>query len=1313
MSFVHLHVHSEYSLLDGLSRIPKLVERTKDLGMPALALTDHGVLFGAIKFYNEAKNAGIKPIIGMEAYLSARGMQDRDPQLDSRAYHLLLLAENDTGYKNLLKIATASQLDGFYYRPRIDHEFLQAHHQGLITTTGCISGEVPRAILAGQENKALKLLDWYYEVFGSDRFFIELQEHDIPELKEVNSKLFELAARYHGRFVATNDVHYVDPEEAVLQDILLCVQTGSVRADPNRMRMTDNSFYLRSPQEMQAIFGEVPGAIENTNLIAERCEVDLEFKGYHLPHFEVPQGETPESYLRLLCEKGLSNRYDSRSSDPVVRQRLDYELTVIHQMGFDTYFLIVWDLCRYAKEQGIWYNARGSAAGSIVAYSLGITLVDPIEHGLIFERFLNPGRVSMPDIDLDFQDDLRQEMLEYTANKYGRDKVAQIITFGTLGARAAIRDVGRVLDIPLPEVDRVAKVIPNIPGKPVSIPEALETVTLFREIYETTPYLREMIDTAAKLEGVARNAGTHAAGVIITPDPIVEYVPLHRPTKGSLEDSPVGAITQFEMQILDDLGLLKVDFLGLSTLSVMARACEMIRQRHGVELNIDNIPLDDPETFDLLGRGDVLGVFQVEGAGMRRNLMEMKPTSLPHVIAMVALYRPGPMDFIPQYIKRMHAEEGVTYRHPLQEPILKETYGITVYQEQIMYTAMNLAGYTASEADDLRKSVAKKKADALQDHRVTFVEGAIKNSISEQIANLIFDDWEAFARYGFPKGHAADYAVICVQTAYLKTHYPIEYMTALLSVFKHDTDKVALYIADCRRMGIDVLPPDINTCGMDFTIEERQNEPPAICFGLAAIKNVGESAVEILLGGREKHGPYENLQQFLRLVDLRQVGKRALECLIRVGAFDRYAQRSALLDSIDRIVNISTAYFRAKEVGQLSLFGSNTGVLDKLDLPPAAVEVSRRQQLDWERELLGVYVSDHPLNPYIEDLTRVVTHFSAELSETNQAQEVTVAGEICQVRPYQTRNGKAMGFVTLEDLQGTIELVIFSRVWNQVVDWLETGIIVKVKGKVDRERGDPKILVDEITQELSTPGSAAEARPQIRDEEWGMPLMDGLDNGMGEMDEIPVQSSQDPSYVERIPADDFSGTFSTPGKDHWDDPSEETVSEGSLVGEMLTDERTFTTSGSRNDLPIETQQGSKSSEDNPFFIGTPESLPQVGTGEAAAHTLIPAKEPIPAEKTQQIVSNLRLSPQGDLNLIKVFLRSTGNKKRDTLRMRRVYGLLTTYHGVDRFAVFVFEGSRRYHLEFPNDTTGYCLELHTQLRDLVGDANVQIESLRLQ
>lgn len=1229
MSFVHLHVHSEYSLLDGFSRIPALVERARELGMPALALTDHGAMFGAIDFYNAATHAGIKPIIGLEAYLAPRRMTDRDPQLDSRAFHLLLLAENETGYRNLLQIASAAQLEGFYYRPRIDREYLADHSQGLICTTGCMSGEVPRALAEGRHEAAARSLEWYREVFGRDRFLLELQSHDVPELPAVNRALTELAARYDLRLIAANDVHYVRPEDAELQDILLCIQTGSVRSDPTRMRMSDASYYLRSPQEMQALFGDVPQALSNTLWVAERCAVDLSFRGYHLPAFPLPQGQSAASYLRSLCEAGLARRYGARPGQTARRERLEYELEIIGSMGFETYFLIVWDLCRYAREQGIWYNARGSAAGSIVAYCLEITLVDPLEHGLIFERFLNPGRVSMPDIDLDFQDDRRARVLEYAAERYGRDRVAQIITFGTLGARAAIRDVGRVMDIPLPEVDRVAKLVPNIPGKPVSIPEALESVSSLREAVASAPYLQELVATAARIEGVARNAGTHAAGVIITDRPLLEYIPLHRPTKGGPEDSPIGVVTQFEMQVLESLGLLKVDFLGLSTLTVMARACALIRARHGLDLDIHSIPTDDPATFELLGRGDVLGVFQVEGAGMRRYLMEMKPTSLAHVIAMVALYRPGPMEFIPDYIRRMHAQEAVAYRHPELAPILEETYGITVYQEQIMHTAMRLAGYSASEADSLRKAVAKKKAEALHNERDRFVSGAAARGIPTGTAQAIFDDWEAFARYGFPKGHAADYAVICVETAYLKTHYPIEYMTALLSVFKHDNDRVALYVADCRRMGIEVLPPDVNAGGLDFEIEDRPGRPPAIRFGLGAIKNVGEGAVRAVLEARQRCGGFESLDDFARAVDLRQVGKRALECLVRVGALDGLGRRIAVLDSLDRVLGASAAYFRAREVGQLTLFGGGLEAQDTLALPAVATDVPRRTQLGWEKELLGLYVSDHPLTPHVEALARVVTHYSGELAEAAHGQSVTVAGVVSAIRPYQTRSGKPMAFVTLEDIQGTIELVVFSRAWRDIGRWLELEQIVVARGRVDAERGDPKLLADEIQSDLAAAAAAAPAAPA------------------GEAEPAPAPPAPAPA----------------------------------------------------NPAPVEAHAA---------------AAPAVARAAAPAEPApaTPAPPPFPPLSHPLPPADPRAGGRDPL-LIRVALRSTGDAERDARRLRRVHGLLTSYPGRDRFALYVIEEARRVHLEFPNSTTGYCPDLILQLESLLGEGAVRVERNPIQ
>jgi DNA polymerase-3 subunit alpha len=655
MSFVHLHVHSTYSLLDGFSDVKKLVTRVQELNMPAIALTDHGTMFGAVEFYMAAKAAGIKPIIGLETYLAARSMRDKESKLDKQSHHLLLLAENEVGYRNLLAIASAAQLEGFYYFPRIDHEFLAAHADGLIATTGCLAAEIPRLIHQTGKETAQKKIDWYYDVFGPDRFYFELQQHDIQELSIVNQTLIELAPRYQAKIIATNDVHYINPEDARLQDILLAIQTGAVLTDQNRFRMTDDSYYLRTPEEMAGLFAEVPEASANTLMIAERCNVDLSSKGYHLPTFPLPDGVTAGQYLHHLCEEGVQNRYGERHNDSKVRERLDYELDIIHKMGFDAYFLIVWDLCRYAREQGIWYNARGSAAGSLVAYALEITMVEPIEHGLLFERFLNPSRISMPDIDLDFQDDRRAEMLGYCAKTYGDDRVAQIITFGTMKARAAIRDVGRVMDIPLNEVDRVAKLIPNNPTTPMTISEALESIVELQLACKEAAYIKDMVETAAKMEGTVRSAGTHAAGVVIADRPLVEYIPLHRPTN-DIENSPVKIVTQFEMNILDSLGLLKVDFLGLATLTTMAKACTMIRQRHDIELTLNNIPLDDTGTFEFLGNGHTAGVFQLEGSGMTRYLVQMKPCNLANVIAMVALFRPGPMDFIPTYIKRMHGE---------------------------------------------------------------------------------------------------------------------------------------------------------------------------------------------------------------------------------------------------------------------------------------------------------------------------------------------------------------------------------------------------------------------------------------------------------------------------------------------------------------------------------------------------------------------------------------------------------------------------------------------------------------------------------
>jgi DNA polymerase III alpha subunit len=1228
--FVHLHVHSEYSLLDGLSSCRELARRTAELGMPALALTDHGTMYGVIQFYKACQAAGIKPIIGMEAYLALRDHRDKDPQLDRRANHLVLLAQNRTGYQNLMRLATVAQLEGFYYRPRVDKEMLAEHAEGLIALSGCGSSEVSRLIKAGQLDAARRVIGWYRDVFPG-RYYLELQEHGIPELTAVNHQVVEFAREFGLPLVATNDVHYTHREEAATHDVLLCIQTGKTVNEPKRMRMDGDSYYLKSAEEMSALFPNLPDALTNTLHVAEMCGVELEFGNYHLPVFEVPEGYDVQGYLRHLCEMGLRQKYPVIT--PQIQARLDYELDIIHRMGFDTYFLIVWDLCRFSQENGIWWNVRGSGNGSIVAYSLGITNLEPLQHGLIFERFLNPGRVTMPDIDLDYPDDQRDQLIRYTIDKYGYEQVAQIITFGTLGAKAAIRDVGRALDYPLPEVDRIARLVPS--GPKVKLAGALHDVPELQEAYAGQEHIRRLIDTARGVEGNLRHASTHAAGVIVSDVPLVEYAPLNRPTRGG--GGEIGVVTQYTMEELEELGLLKIDFLGLSTLTVMRRACELIRQRHGLDLDLLNIPTDHPSIYALLSRGDVMGVFQVEGQGMRRVLMKMQPTKFDHVMATISLFRPGPMEYIDDYIDRLHGRKPVEYRHPSLEPILQETYGVCiagdaiivdvttgqrrrldecgdvddlivqgvdslwqtttgrvtrwmangekpvckvtlrngahiqltydhrvlteegwcaigelsvgdhiatpqrlighnetldrdklrelrpdwqeiismdpagvkpvydltvegchnfvannilvhncVYQEQIMRTVMDIAGYTPPDADGFRKSVAKKKKDELLKNRTSFVEGAMKHGkLPHETAEAIFGDFEAFARYGFPKGHAADYAVLTCQTAYLKANYPVEYMAALLSVERHNTEKVGLLIAECRRMGIEVLPPDINSSGLDFTIEEQADGTTAIRFGLGAVKNVGEGPVHTILSARQAGGPFNDLGDFCRRVDMRNVNRRALESLIKVGALRPFGVRSQLLPIVDRIVGLSATVHRAKDVGQMSLFGEATGVhlvAEETLLPPSSqtFDVPQKEILAWEKELVGVYVSEHPLTRTLVNLQDTVTAYAGSLSADMGGQQVTVAGMVQRVRRHYTKKGDEMAFVTLEDLQGTCDVVVFPRIWGTTKHLWEPDRVLVLGGKVDAGRRDvPNLLCNwaKLPEEMVPPTD--QGRPQI------------------------------------------------------------------------------------------------------------------------------------------------------------------------------------------------------------------------------------------
>lgn len=1091
--FVHLHVHSEYSLLDGLSKIKHLIARAKALGQPALALTDHGNMHGAIDFFNAATAAEMQPIIGVEAYLTkwGRPMNGRDSKLDRMRHHILLLAQNQTGYKNLIQLVSKAELEGFYHRPRFDADMLAAYSEGLICTSGCIGAEVPYYLndekTPANPSLALERLQWYLDVFGRDRFYIELQEHDIPALHKVNKTLLDWSQRYDVGLVVTNDVHYVQAEDATPHDILLCVQTSSTYHDPSRMRMSDSGYYLKSRTELMDAFrpyADLPvSAFSNTVKIAEMCHVDLRPKGYHLPEFPVPAGYTDETFLRHLTEEGLRRRYGDRTQDAIIQQRKEHELKIIHQMGFDTYYLIVWDLCEYARKNNIWWNVRGSGAGSLVAYVTGITNLDPLPNHLIFERFLNPGRVSMPDFDLDYPDDQREQMIEYTIQKYGEDRVAQIVVFGTMKARGSIRDTARALEIPLEEVDSIAKLIPG--GPKVTIEKSLKDVTDLRERYEKEAKVRELIDYARKLEGVARHVSIHPAAVIVADKPLTEYTPLrHSPAKG-LRDY----ITQYTYPVLESIGLLKLDFLGLSTLSIMREAAKLIQERHGVEYRLDNIPTDDPRSYELLSSGEVTGIFQVESEGMRNMLRKMRPSRFEHIIAAISLYRPGPMEFIGDYVARMHGQKPVEYKHPALEPILKETFGIIVYQEQIIQIAAQLAGYTPSEADLMRRAVAKKKEKEMALHRIKFVEGAVVGGIPEYVAKAIFGDIDFFANYGFNKSHAADYAVITVQTAFLKSYYPVEYMTALLTVELNDQDKVSNFINECRAMGIAVLPPDINVSELGFKIQDNVGDAdgqvsrqsgfnfpvPAgagIRFGLGAVKNVGHGPVDEILRARGD-GPFTSLEDFCERVDLRLVNRRALESLIKVGALAQFGDREMILAILDKMMQLSSHAWQAKDVGQLMLFDivaqqASAGKSQLLDPPPQYTPVSARERLDWEKDLLGIYVSDHPLLRITANLGQVITCLSNEVTIERAGKAVVMAGMIANIRPYITKKGDRMAFVTLQDLQGTCDVTVFPRTYaNTPAHLLEEGAIILVRGKVELNKERINVIADTISEDFT------------------------------------------------------------------------------------------------------------------------------------------------------------------------------------------------------------------------------------------------------
>ena len=1055
--FTHLHVHTEYSLLDGASKIPELVAYAKELGMDSLAITDHGVMYGAVEFYQECTKAGIKPIIGCEVYLAKGSHLD---MTEKTRYHLILLAENDIGYHNLMRIVSKGQLEGFYYKPRVDKDILRTYSEGIICLSACIAGEVPRLINSGNMDGARRCVQEYIDIFGKDNYFLEIQNHDIPEEKTAAEGLRQLAQEFGIGLVATNDLHYVRREDAEAQDVLLCIQTTSNVDDPGRMRFPNDSFYLKSAEEMAELFGSYPEALENTCRIADRCNVKLEFGHLLLPEFPVPDGFDAVSYLRHLCEEALPERYEI--VDETVRKRLDFELDIINTMGYACYFLIVWDFINYCRSHDIPVGpGRGSAAGSIVAYLLRITNIEPLRYHLLFERFLNPERVSMPDIDTDFCYVKRNQVLDYVVRRYGQERVSQIITFGTLQARAAVRDVGKALGMSYTSVDEVAKMIPRELG--ITLDKALKSSNDFKRAYESRPEVKKLVDLARSVEGLPRNAGTHAAGVIIAPRDLRDYVPLQ-------QGSDSGVITQYDKNKVEELGLLKMDFLGLRTLTVIGDCIQFIKETTGEIVDIDNIPLHDKETCEMLCRGETACVFQLESAGITKLVMDLAPESFEDLIPLVALYRPGPLGtgMAEDFIAGRHGQRTAEVLHPLMEPILEDTYGVILYQEQVMQITSALAGFTLGQADILRRAMGKKKAKELDSMRTSFIEGAKRlHDIPEELSDRIFSLLQHFAGYGFNKSHSVAYALVAYETAYLKAHWRAQYYAAFLNSVIGDSDKLSWYISVCKNDNIKILAPDVNESGRDFTVLPNKT----IRFGLAGIKSTGGAAVEAIISARSEGGPFTSLTDFCCRVNMRVVNKRVVEHLIKSGAMDSFgARRSQLLAVLDQVIDLGAACQRDRANGQLGLFGDDqTFGMEEINMPQLP-EIPKQTLLQYEKELLGFYVTDHPLSEYKEVMQRFMPlHQFIGETQVQDNQFVRVAGIISGCTIKTTKSGDTMALLTLEDFTGRFPVIVFPKSYQACIRDVFEDNVVSIDGRFSVDERESKIIAMSVHSLSSKP----------------------------------------------------------------------------------------------------------------------------------------------------------------------------------------------------------------------------------------------------
>ena len=1057
-NFVNLHVHTEFSLLDGACRIKDLVSQAKKYKMPALAITDHGVMYGVIQFYKEAIKQGIKPIIGCEMYVAPESRFEKTSKRRESPYHLIILVKNNEGYKNLIQLVTLSYLEGFYYKPRIDKEILRKYSSGLIASSACLQGEIPQKLLQNNFKEAKKSALEYLEIFGEGNFYLELQKNNIPEQNVVNQRLISLGKELSIPLIASNDIHYVNKEDARAHEILLCIQTATNLADEKRLKFATDEFYFNSPEEMAEKFSDLPEAIENTVKIAEKCNLEIDFRQAHLPEFQVPSEHNITSYLREICFTGLRKRFAEVTEE--LEERLDYELSVIKSMGFEPYFLIVWDFVKHAKEQGIMVGpGRGSAAGSLVAYCLNITNINPMTYGLLFERFLNPERISMPDFDIDFCYERRSEVIDYVTEKYGKDKVAQIITFGTMAARAAVRDVGRALGIPYARVDTIAKMIPWEPN--ITIKKALKMEKRLSEEMENDKEVKDLIENAIALEGLSRHASTHAAGIVLSEKPLTNYVSLQKTADGEI-------CTQYAMAELEELGLLKMDFLGLRTLTVISNTLKIIQHTQGKKIDINNIPTTDKGVYKMLSAGKSIGVFQLESDGMRDLVKRLKPENIDDITALLALYRPGPLGsgMIEDFINRKKGEIEIKYPHPSLEPILKETYGVIVYQEQVMKVASELAGFSLGQADILRKAMGKKQKKVMEKQRELFIKGAQKNKIKKNVAVEVFDLIAYFAGYGFNKSHSVSYAFISYQTAYLKKNFPVEYMASLLTSIMGNNDKIPLYIRECQNMGIQILPPDINQSLINFTVVGNKS----IRFGMAAVKNVGEKAFKSIIEERKKNNIYESLFDFCQRVDLRVVNKRVIESLIRCGSFDSLeGKRSQFLAVLDEAIKRGQEFQKDKRNGQTSIFDlfgdSQKGEIKNVHhyTLPNIEEFSKNELLAMEKEMLGLYISQHPLKNFKEKIEEIVNTNSLEALNLPDRSNVILAGVINRIRKKSTKNGNLMAFINLEDLEGSIEAIIFPKVFDKSKDIILKDAIVVIEGSLDSAEGKVKLIAKNIS----------------------------------------------------------------------------------------------------------------------------------------------------------------------------------------------------------------------------------------------------------